>query len=107
MKSIALWSLIVLNVVLGMTLFARFGKENTAVAQAGRPSDYLMIPGQVVGGSNSVIYILDMTNGMLGAMTFDPSRSRFDLMQPIDVNRLFDQSQNPGNIAPNNNNRGR
>src|SRR4051812_32499346 len=61
------WTLIALNLLLAVTLAARWtpgGGENTAVAQVRRPADYIMIPGDVNGGSTSVVYILDTTNGM-------------------------------------------
>jgi hypothetical protein len=96
MKTLALWSLVAANVVLGSCLLAKYGKESTAVAQVGRPSEYLMVPGSVVGGNNAVIYIVDMSNGMLGAMSFDPTKSRFDPMAPIDLNRLFDTAAQGG-----------
>lgn len=101
MKSVTMWALVVLNVVLGSALLAKVGRENTAVAQVGRSSDYLFVPGQVVGGSNAVIYMLDMSNGWLGAMTFDPTRSRFDMMIPIKLDQVFDRAQ-PGGAAPRN-----
>jgi hypothetical protein len=105
MKSVSLWALIVLNVVIASALLAKVGRENTAVAQVGRASDYLVIPGQVIGTSNSVIYMLDMTNGFLGAMTYDPTRNKFDIMQPINLNRLFDLGAAAGNGNGNRNGR--
>jgi hypothetical protein len=86
-----MWGLIGVNVALGMALLARFGHQSTAIAQVGRPSDYLMITGEINGNQNAVLYLLDTTNGTLGAMVFDPSRNRFDQMSPIDLNRQFDQ----------------
>jgi hypothetical protein len=100
MKSVIVWALVAVNIVLGLSLLAKFGRESTAIAQVGRPSDYLMVPGQVVGGSNAVIYIIDMSNGQLTAMSYDPTRNRFDIMPPIDLSRMFDtvlQNQNRGN----------
>lgn len=90
MKSLALWSLVILNVVLGGILLARFGRENTAIAQVGRPADCTMIPGEIIGNSNAVIFLIDTTNGKLGGMIFDPTRSRFDLLPPIDLARVLD-----------------
>lgn len=91
-----LWALIALNVALAMTLVTRFGKENTAVAQVGRAGDYLMVPGTVVGGTDAVVYILDMTSGMLGAVSFNSPQNTIDFLQPIDLNRLFDATQGVG-----------
>jgi len=95
-RSLAVWALVAVNVVLGMSLLARFGKENTAVAQVGRPGDYLVVPGTVVGSTDSVIYLLDMTNGVLGAMSFSAPSGQFEFLQPIDLNRLFDEAQRSG-----------
>ena len=48
MKTVALWTLIVMNAVLLAVFASRMTKSNTAQAQAaGRPGDYLMIPGQI------------------------------------------------------------
>ena len=96
MKSMTLWALVVLNVVLGMAMVARFGRENTAVAQVGRPSDYVMITGEINGNANSIIYLVDTTNGMLGAFIFDPTRSKFDVMPPIDLGRILDSAAQGG-----------
>jgi hypothetical protein len=98
-RTYALWALMVLNVVLGMALLARHGSENTAVAQVGRPADYLIVPGAVVSSTDAVMYMLDMSNGVLGAMAFDSPSSQFSFLQPIDLNRLFDEAQRTGGAA--------
>ena len=91
MKKRILWALAGLNVVLLATLVARVSGENTAVAQAPRrPGDYLMIPGEVTGGASAVVYVIDMGNGALGAMTFDDSRKELNTMPPIDLARVFE-----------------
>ncbi|MFN4243160.1 MAG: hypothetical protein ACK4PI_07975 [Tepidisphaerales bacterium] len=96
-----LWALLVLNVLLAAALLARYGKQSTAVAQVGRPSDYLMVPGSVVGSTDSVIYILDLTNGLLGAMSFNSTQGSFDVLQPIELGRLLDAAaQSGGGVAP-------
>jgi len=87
------WTLIALNLLLAVTLAARWtpgGGENTAVAQVRRPADYIMIPGDVNGGSTSVVYILDTTNGMLGAMAYDDSQKVLTTMAPLDLSRVFE-----------------
>lgn len=106
MKSLTLLSLIVLNVVLAGALLAKYGHDNTAVAQLGRPADYAMITGEINGNTNSVIYLVDTTNGQLGAMIFDPTRSRFDLLPPIDLGRVLDQALQGGAQPGGNNPRG-
>jgi hypothetical protein len=91
MKRRILWALVALNVLLAVTLAARLTGENRAVAQGvRRPADYIMIPGEVTGGSSAVVYIIDTSNGLLGAMTFDDSSKQLNTMPPIDLARVFD-----------------
>src|SRR5665213_4340548 len=83
MKSTVIWALCALNVLLLVMLVARGTGESTALAQVGRPGDYLMIPGTVVGGNNAVVYVLDQTSHQLTAMSYDDSMKRLDTMSPI------------------------
>ena len=86
-----LWALAGLNVLLVMTLAARLSSENTAYAQGvKRPADYVMIPGEVSGGSSAVVYMIDTSNGLLGAMTYDDAQKQLNTMAPIDLARVFD-----------------
>jgi hypothetical protein len=95
MKRRLLWALIAFNVLLAVTLAARVSGDNTASAQAPsgahRPSDYIMIPGEVTGGASAVVYIIDTSNGLLGAMTYDDSVKQLNTMPPIDLARVFEQ----------------
>jgi len=90
MKSKATWALVVLNALLLGNLAFR-GLTPVAHAQAGgaRPSDYLMITGEVVGGNSALVYIVDTRNGLLNARAVDPNTKQLvDVMQqPIDLNR--------------------
>jgi hypothetical protein len=43
----------------------------------------------VNGGSTSLVYIIDSTNGKLGAMAYDDSSRTLQTMQPIDLNRIY------------------
>jgi hypothetical protein len=97
MRKRILWFLAGLNVLLVMTLAARMSSssENTAIAQVSRPADYIMIPGEVSGGSGAVVYMIDTTNGLLGAMTYDDSQKKLNAMQPIDLKRVFEGGQPP------------
>ena len=108
MKSLVLWALIALNALLLISFLGRVITPNAAMAQpaggagtgaaapAGnaprRPGDYLMIPGEVPGGTTSLVYVVDTTNGWLGAMAFDDTRSALDTMPKIDMNRAFDSA---------------
>ncbi len=95
MKSRILWSLAALNVFLLVVFIARSTAPNPAMAQAARPSDYIMIPGEITGGSGAVVYIVDMTNGVLGGMAWDESRRELSLMAPLDLSRFL-QAGNRG-----------
>ena len=96
MKSRILWALVGLNVLLVVTLVARLGGETTATAQVRRPAEYIMIPGDVSGGSSAVVYMIDSTNGLLGAMTYDDSSRRLNTMPPLDLSRAFETGPNVG-----------
>ena len=97
MKRNILIALIALNAVLVTTLVWRVGGENEAAAQARRPGDYLMIPGEVTGGTTAVVYVVDTTNGLLSAIAFDDAASRLETMAPIDLNRYFEAGAAAGN----------
>ena len=91
MRKRILWALAGLNILLLLTLAGRLTEDNTAHAQAPRrPSDYIMIPGEVSGGSSAVVYMIDTGNGLLGAMTYDDSRKELNTMAPIDLARVFE-----------------
>src|SRR6185436_2397556 len=95
MRSTLLWALAALNVLL-LTLFvARMTSDNAAFGQArssGRPGDYLMIPGEVTGGSSQVVYVVESTSGVLGAISYDDSHKRLDAMIPVDLAGMTERS---------------
>jgi hypothetical protein len=98
MRNRILWGLVALNVLLLATLVARLGGENAAVAQAPhRPSDYIMIPGEVNGSASAIVYMIDTGAGQLGAMTYDDSRKELNTMPPIDLARVFQSGAPPAN----------
>lgn len=96
MKTKVLWALIALNLTLFIALVGRVGGENEAIAQARRPSNYLMIPADISGGSNGVIYLLDTTTGVLGGMSYDDAAKQLSSMPPIDLNRVFEAGAGVG-----------
>jgi len=49
MKSTVIWSLVGLNLLLAAIVAARALPISSAQAQAGRPNEYLMIPGKTIG----------------------------------------------------------
>jgi hypothetical protein len=90
MKRRIIWGLAALNVVLLVSLLGRLTTDNTAKAQpARRPGEYVMVPGEVAGGANAVVYIIDATNGQLGAMAYDPGRKEINAMPPLELSRVF------------------
>ena len=48
-----------------------------------------MIVAYSAGGTGDVVYIIDTSNGKLGAMTYDDARHELQTMQPIDIARVF------------------
>jgi hypothetical protein len=93
MKSVAFWTLLVLNASLLACFAFRMTKPNIATAQVGggRLGDYIMIPGSVTGGVNDVVYVLDQTSHQLSAMSYDDSSHTVITMKPPrDLDRDFD-----------------
>jgi hypothetical protein len=88
-KSSATWALIALNVILLLMLLSRHGIDQPAMAQYGRPGDYLMIPGNVVGGNNAVVYVVDQTSHQLAAMSYDDSMGTLVMMPPVNLDRVL------------------
>jgi len=89
MKSKAIWALAVVNVLLLASLCLR-SLTPSASAQAVRPSDYIMIPAEVVGGNNAVIFMIDTRAGMLNARSMDTQgRNLIDLGAPIELARML------------------
>lgn len=90
MKSKVLWALVALNVLLMVALFLpKVSPTAHAAAAPARPGEYIMVPGQVVGGNSEVIYILDETNRMLTARVYDQNAKGFSDMTPIPLDRVF------------------
>ena len=101
MKSVALWTLIVINALLLGSFLSRFTHAGSAVAQPNkaqpaRPGDYILIPGEVSGGSAGVVYIVDMTNGRLSAMSYDESNRKLVTMQATDLAPIFQRVTGAG-----------
>lgn len=107
MKTTLLWSLAIINALLLAAFLSNLtgighdgvalGEDRgTAVAPAAggavraRPGEYLMIPGEVVGGSSSVVYVIDANNRQLGALAYDDTQKQLNVMKPIALDRVFD-----------------
>jgi hypothetical protein len=96
MKSTLLWALVILNAVLLCTLLGRVSHDNVAqAADSRRMGDYLVISGDVNGTANGLVYVLDTSNELLGAMAYDDTRNVIDVMPTIDLRRILDQPQTP------------
>lgn len=87
MKNKVIWALGALNLVLGLSLITRLTAP--AEAQAGRPSDYLLIPGEVIGGNNALIWVIDSRNQQLSAVSLGQNGRAIDMMAPMDLKRVF------------------
>ena len=92
MKSTILWTLVLLNAVLVGTFIFRLFPDNAAHAQANnrRPGDYILIPGQLAGGSAAIVYVLDVSTGSLSAMSFDEPKNDIRMMAPLELARVFE-----------------
>ena len=89
-KSTTIWALIALNVILLLLLVSRHAINQPAMAQyGGRPGDYLMIPGNIVGGSNAVVYVVDQSSHQLAAMSYDDSMGKLDMMPAVNLDRVM------------------
>jgi hypothetical protein len=87
MKNKVIWALGALNLLLALGLVTKLTAP--AQAQAARPSDYLMIPGEIIGGNNALIWVIDSRNGQLSAVTLDRTGKGIDMMAPMDLKRVF------------------
>lgn len=95
MKSVILWSLVLLNAVLLMAFLDRVTHPQFASAQVRRSGDYLLISGDVQGQPTSLVYVLDQSNGLLGAMSYDDSSHKLGVMpSSIDIAAVFQEAMN-------------
>ncbi len=93
MKTVACWTLVGVNAVLAIALASRLFGGGVAVAagpEATSRDDYLMIPGEINGGTNAIVYVIDETTHQLSSMSYDDSMHRLTTMSPRDINRDFD-----------------
>ena len=80
----SLGGLIVLNVVLLAALMLMSFSPETAQAQLGgrRAGDYVMVAGRTPGKTNNTVYVVDLNNAAMMAVTYDVSKR---LLTPIAV----------------------
>ncbi len=99
MKTKLIWGLALFNSALAFMLVWRLVPSNTAYAQAGggqRVGECLLIPAEISGTADAVVYVVDTSNGTLGAMYFDATTSRMQHMPAIDLQRVFGAAMNGG-----------
>ena len=89
MKNKVIWALAALNVLLALGLLTPLVAPAEAQQAGARPGDYLMLPGDVIGGNSAVIWVIDSKNQQLSAMTVDENRKTMEMMAPIDLRRVF------------------
>ena len=88
-KSFVFGALVVLNALLAIMFINKHTPDQTAVAQVGRPSDFLMVPGTVTGVSTGVVFIVDTSTGELSALTYNDTRDVLTPLPKIDLNQVF------------------
>lgn len=89
MKSTVLWGLVGLNALLLFSYIGQFTHSRTADAQMARPADYLLIPGEIPNGNTEIVYVIDTSNGRLGALAYDDSNKVLRSMPQVNLNDLF------------------
>jgi hypothetical protein len=90
-KSLALWALVALNVIVVLVLVGRYTPENRAHAVGGRinPSDILAVPGTLPGYPNGVVFLVDNNSGLLTAVSYNSTNNTVNWFRsPIDIGRL-------------------
>jgi hypothetical protein len=93
MKRTVFWALVATNVVLLAALLAPYMKSTEAMAQGrggGRRPEIIMIPGEVIGGSSAVVYLVDTNNRRLGAISLNNRMNALDSMEPQPLDRIFE-----------------
>jgi hypothetical protein len=98
-KSRIVWALVWVNIVLLVGWAVRLTSPK-AEAQLRRPSDYLMIPGEIIGGNAAAVYIVDTTQSRLAAVSFDDSTGQMAKMPWIDLGQVFQAAMGPAGGAP-------
>ena len=89
MKSAVFWALAALNVLLVAVVVNRYLPEQRAHAQVGRPSDYVMVPGELNGVPTGVVFIVDTSRGELSAVSYDETQNVISPMPKIDLAQVF------------------
>jgi hypothetical protein len=89
MKSVLLWFLVAVNVVLLGSLVGRFTHGDLAKAQIQaqrRVSDYLLVPAEEQTGQAGLVCIIDENTGQMAAVSYN-GRNALDIMPTMDLER--------------------
>jgi len=99
MKSTILWALIALNAMLATTFVLRMVKPNAAYAQGARPGDYIMLPGNAIGQSGAMVYIIDQSSQQLSGMIVN-QKGGLENVKPIDLQHAFSNAEGGAGKKP-------
>jgi len=94
LKAAVLAALAILNAAMALSLAGRLVVPNTAEAganQAGRVSEYLMIPAHPLGVPQDVLYILDIDNARLVVAAYDQPNNRIDFVGPLPLRDMLNR----------------
>ncbi len=100
--TLALWAMVVVNLVLLAVVIGRYARPNAALAQAAAlaPGDYIDAPGAIAGQTDDVVFVLDTRNVLLSVMEYNSARNMFSNTQAIEVGRVLQSGGGPGVGVP-------
>ena len=88
-KTPMLAALGVANVALLASLLGFDGASTADAQNAGRPSEYLMIPASLTNLNQDIVYIVDTNSGALTAAVYDRNNGLRFLEVPLSPNEVF------------------
>jgi hypothetical protein len=101
-RTLVLWAMVVVNVVLLAVVIGRYSRSNAAMAQAAAlaPGDYIDAPGAIAGQTDDVVFVLDTRNVLLSVMEYNSARNLFSNTQAVDVGRVLQNGAAAGSGVP-------
>jgi hypothetical protein len=103
MKSTLFWTLLTINVALLAMLLSPHLRGSEAVAQragGARRPDVMMIPGDTVGQSSAIVYLIDTKNQQLAAISLNGNGNGIDSLEPQPLDRVFEDRGGPAGETP-------
>lgn len=67
------------------------GQTSINAAQAGRPSEYLMLPARLTNLGQDIVYIIDTQSGDLTAVAYD-RQNGMQFIQPVRLSQAFNNA---------------